>query len=64
MLIILVVDGFQTDKTFPIRLSLNLSRALGWVRTTAPNGGYLTLTAPSGGLPKATAFGRGRLLRT
>ena len=36
----------------------------GWVRTTAPNGGYLTLTAPSGGLPKATAFGRGRLLRT
>jgi hypothetical protein len=28
MLIILVVDGFHTDKTFPICLSLNLSRAL------------------------------------
>ena len=28
MLKILVVDGFHTDKTFPIRLRLNLSRAL------------------------------------
>jgi len=34
----------------------------GWGRTTAPNGGYLTLTAPSGGLPNATATGRGSLL--
>jgi hypothetical protein len=32
------------------------------VRTTAPNGGYLTLTASSGGLPNATASGRGYLL--